>query len=523
MSSCEVNGQVYDNTNDLRSAFEALPVIKADLPEGDHAYWIPDEPRQKGEWRLPANGGDLQSSDEILCHPTRNFEYSQLEGRAFSPDEGFHPSMLTPVPGSQSFNAYLNIIPTPVFMHPKVSEIFEQQATVLFNNCYPVENSLARREYDVPMLIARFDDVPDQTGTVQICELDDVPSLWSISQEYNPIVESHIIALEDQMGLPIHTAELFEVEQADLAGLQSFYTPPGETESYHVPTDVFEADGQHYRRAHHQYYHTEDWWRGSLGGKDYVGPYLKDLDEVALIVRARRHARNFKKCMDKFGPRSITMAWERDSRRPLAKAGLGVLAANLEVALEFSEEYLVEKAHADDRVVIKADGARTECTAIHTIKGTKRPGESSSSSIRRKFEKGGYQGSEPVLLQPFKLPPTLAEVGIRFLDSDQVNIKKQPHQNVSTPGETVVPGQEGRFNMIFRNFVVYLPTERRVKHIGGLWQATDGLIVHGGSHSVAGPLYVDGLMGHPDVPRYSSLNEAEFLVKRYSHIRQSAS
>jgi hypothetical protein len=79
----------------------------------------------------------------------------------------------------------------------------------------------------------------------------------------------------------------------------------------------------------------------------------------------------------------------------------------------------------------------------------------------------------------------------------------------------VLPGLEHKFALLFRSFVVYLPEERRLVHVGGMWQATAGRIVHGGAHSVCGPLYVDGLNAHPQSQSTQIIKDAELMLAQF--------
>ena len=104
--------------------------------------------------------------------------------------------------------------------------------------------------------------------------------------------------------------------------------------------------------------------------------------------------------------------------------------------------------------------------------------------------------------------------------SARIAIAGEPSSNHigPNPGERILAGMEDKFFLRFRSFVVYLPEEGCVRHIGGMWQATDGRIVHGGAHSIGGPLYADGLLGHPNAPRSRSLEQAELMLRQYSGV-----
>lgn len=502
----------------LMSDLAALRTTRVALPDGESAYWA--LPRVAHEWRLP--GQRPGTSDRMVLLPMRDWE---------------------------SLNGYLAIVPQPIVLHRQVADLLETEAIRLMEH-YPIEDSLARREHGVPMMIGRFDVVVDAQGDVQICELDDVCSLWPSLPHINPIATTYIHALEDQLGLPIYTAELFQYRDGEYAASPRVRREFASVLCRDDNGDIFvgyipraaafefaisDANGMHWRPSRRPddrsvmqyerslvrpYLHNEDNWRGDITNAWLLDRLERGLDDVALSVRAHRDMPGFQAHLDRFGPRSITMAWERDSKWPLVPANLGALASDLDVALDAARLWQTE--NPDDLIVLKTlYGARTEGTAIVCSRGSKPKGTSSASQVRRKFE--GRENS-PIVLQRFKEPDTLATAGITFAgsendtldptaDGDRKVIRSVEHIGNSNPGKCVVAGLEGHFSMIFRTFVVYLPGERRLVHAGGMWQATDGRMVHGGSHSVAGPLYVDGLMGHPGASRSDDLDHAEEMIR----------
>jgi hypothetical protein len=141
-------------------------------------------------WRLPVKETATYHNGELLMLPVRDEYYTS--------------------------NAYLAVIPQPIIMHKKIAEALEEYAVRLFED-FPEENSLAHREHGVPMLIGRFDAIVDKHGNIQICELDDVCSLWPALPKINPIAESYLRELENQLGLPIYTAELFQYADGPFA------------------------------------------------------------------------------------------------------------------------------------------------------------------------------------------------------------------------------------------------------------------------------------------------------------------
>ena len=164
-----------------------------------------------------------------------------------------------------------------------------------------------------------------------------------------------------------------------------------------------------------------------------------------------------------------------------------MLAANTRVAVEFAERW--ESEHPGELLVFKALYARTGHTAIVSNKGTKPKGVSSFKQVRQKF---GVAAKGPIIIQPYKEPDTLVKAGVRFIGTteenlygaayaDQKFIRSVKHIGSANPAERVKAGMESNFLMLFRSFVVYLPKEKRLVHIGGIWQATDGRIIHGGS------------------------------------------
>ncbi len=517
---------VRDNPADLARDFAQLKTVQARLPLGEAAYWT--LPRVKNEWRLTRDTYDVSRSDELQLLPMRA--------------EWYQP------------NAYMAVVPQPIIMHRRVAALLEDYALRLFAH-YPEENSLARREYGVPMLIGRYDVIVDQRGNVQICELDDVCSLWPALPQMNPIAASYLHALERQMGKPIYTAELFQYADGPAVASPrvrqsfariSFWADDGTEHMAYIPRStslelaILEQDGMHWREsqkptdrdvAYYEdhlrpfYAHNEDHWHGDIHEAWLLGSKRFKLDEVALSVRAYRDMPGFRAHMDRYGPRSITMAWDRDSKWPLVPERLAVAASNLTTAVQFGRAW--EAEHPGQLLVFKTlYSARTDHTAIYSSRGTKLKGVSSLNQIERKF---GPAADEPIIIQPYKEPDSLAAAGVQFIGAlednrrgrgytDRKAIQTVRHVGSQMPGERVLAGMESHFAMIFRSFVVYLPGEKRLVHIGGMWQATDGRIVHGGSHSVAGPLYTDGLMGCGDIKRTGALDAAEAMLRQRSRL-----
>ena len=504
----------------LQKAFESLKTVRVALPKGVSAYRT--LPRTVSEWRLPADNADSRLSNELVMLPVRDEYYTQ--------------------------NAYLAVIPQPIIMQRKVAKVLENYAWRMFQH-FPVENSLARREFDVPMLIGRFDVIVDRQGNIQICELDDVCSLWPALPKINPIAETYLRELENQINLPIYTAELFQYADgpqpvSPLVRKQyariSLIEDDGTERVAYIPRSSSlelavlqqnglewrmgrgpnERDTEYYERLlRRAYLHNEDHWRGDISEAWLMRREQFSLDDVALSVRAFRDMPGFKEHLDRYGSRSITMAWERDSKWSLVAENLGVMAANLDTAVAFGKQW--QATHPKDLLVFKTlYSARTDRTAIFSAKGTKLKGVSSAQQIARKFKDAA---NGPIVIQPYKEPDSLATAGVRFIGSIDENLENEgytdrnllrsvDHIGSPNPGERVIAGMEKHFAMIFRSFVVYLPKEKRLVHVGGMWQATDGRIVHGGAHSVAGPLYIDGLNGHPNVDRHRSLEMAEAML-----------
>jgi hypothetical protein len=500
----------------LRLDFEDIESLSVDLLKNEQAYWT--VPRQENAWRLPRDTNDSSHSKLLLTLPVR--------------DDNF------------VYNAHIAVIPQPIVMHRKVAALLEERALRMFEH-FPEENTLARREHGVPMLIGRFDVIVDKQGNIQICELDDVCSLWPAMTHINPIVESYLRAFEAQLGMPIYTAELFQYADwpldvsprvrkkychvwhfEDNGKLVETFIP----RSSRFPMATRSAQGISRRWSKHEndrtaayyekllqkyYLHNEDHWRGDINDAWLLKDESLTLNEVALSVRAFRDAKGFQQHIDRYGSRSISMAWHRDSKMPLVEEKLGALAANLDVAVEFARQW---QADFPDRLVVFKTlyGARTEGTAIFSSRGTKSRGVSSAAQIRRKF---GSAADSPIVVQPYKEPDSLHTAGIQFIGgeeggvkSDRTIIRSVQHLDGREPGARVVAGQEQHFPLLFRSFVIYLPGEKRLVHAGGLWQATDGKIVHGGAHSVAGPLYVEGLGPHPQIPTSAALKAAETML-----------
>jgi hypothetical protein len=517
------SSKIRSNTQALLEDFNTLKTVSADLPHNEKAYRT--LPRSEKSWRLPGGEKNKQRNFELLMLPVRDEYYTH--------------------------NAYLAVVPQPIVLHRQVAKLLEDYARSMFAH-FPAENTLARREYGVPMLIGRFDVIVDKAGNIQICELDDVCSLWPALPKINPIAESYLKELEIQLGRPIYTAELFQYADGpapvsplvrkefarvairdDLGVEHTAYIP----RNVQFPLAIFSEQGLSWRlsqsntdhdAAYYEdmlkrtYLHNEDHWHGDINDAWFLDGKILKLDDVALSIRAFRDMPGFKEHLDRFGPRSITMAWERDSKWSLVAENLAVMAANLDVAVAFGKIW--EAGHPGELLVFKTlYSARTDHTAIFSAKGTKLKGMSSASQIRKKF---GDASNGPIVIQPYKEPDSLETAGISFIGTEAENFDKKSytdrkiicnfnHIGSDSPGERVIAGMENHFSMIFRSFVVYLPKEKRLVHIGGMWQATDGRIVHGGAHSVAGPLYIDGLMRHPNSKDSIALGSAEAMIKSH--------
>jgi hypothetical protein len=334
------NVATRDNPEDLWRDFERLKHIRVDLASGEQAYWT--LPRAENVWHLPRDTNDPSHSNELLMLPMRANWYKP--------------------------NAYLAVVPQPILMHRQVANVLEEHALKLFQH-YATEDSLARREYGVPMLIARFDVVVDKRGDIQICELDDVCSLWPALPQLNPIAETYLHALERQIEMPIYTAELFQYSDGpsvasprvrqDFAKI-SICDDAGQEQVAYIPRStalelaIFEQNGLHWRQSQKPtdrkadyyarvlrtfYAHNEDHWHGDIHEQWLLHGERAKLNDISLSVRAYRDMPGFVDHMNRFGPRSITMAWERDSKWPLVPEKLAVLASNLEVANEFGRQW----------------------------------------------------------------------------------------------------------------------------------------------------------------------------------------
>jgi hypothetical protein len=524
------------------------------LPEGEPAYWT--LPRSQTEWRLPGqtplhDGAPVLEYDTPTLIPVR----TQIG-----------------IPETQ-----LVVMPQPYVLHKRVAERIEEEVTEIA--CHmPVERgagagktTLAQARWGVPSMILRVDAIihknrrlvgnVHQIGTLG--EADDVPSLWPVMQDMQPIAESYLIAWEDQIGLPIYTAELYEYggnvgygpvspELRALNLLASIYFGVTELTSQqrsegmrvydtrilqattsvaeleHLYTDAvrYVTEGTRPRPTtmatllklqkeplEWVYQHQEDHWRGDFhNSRNWPGGRQPSLDEVALILRARPGTPGFDEHMAFYGSRSLTLAGERDRREAMAAARLGSCAASAELALEFAEKWLNE--YPDKPLVLKSRGARTEHVAIVTGKGTKREGESSLSQARRKLATriGGS-----VLIQLYDEADSLADGKVTFYGgsddkkSDRSYIQAGTHVG-RDPGKYVVPGREKDFKTVFRGVLLYMPELKRYQLIGGMVAATKGRIVHLGAHSLGYSMYIDGQMGHPGVKPYRSLEYAEKMM-----------
>jgi len=288
-----------DPSADLNYAVQALRKVTASpLAVDERSYWsLPEASApvdSPSHWRSP--GCNIRTANGVVPSTAKQIPM-RVEGYASK--------------GGGVDNAILNFLPEPIITHEVFNRtLLEELHTMLPH--FAKEDSLAQREYGQPMLVCRADVVPDVHGgaDVQICEVDDVASLWATLARINPIAASYIMALEQQMGIPIYSVELFEFD--DNPNMASV-SPPRTKD-----THALRSNTRHY-------FHNDDHWRGNIFcSESWLLGTMPELDEVALIVRARPEAFGFKPFMDAYGPRSITMAWNRDSRKPLIESGLAV-------------------------------------------------------------------------------------------------------------------------------------------------------------------------------------------------------
>lgn len=488
-------------TEELWADFEALRATNTQLPQNEYATWT--IPRSSSEWRLANDDYDCSGEGPLML-PMR-YDIEQFR----DPDLARYVKYRTANPPA---NAYMTVMPQPSVMHEARASDYTGYAKSMLEH-YAHENSLARK-HGMPMLLMRFDSIDDKFGNGQIAELDDVNSLWSRLRIVNPIAASYLDAMESQLGMPIHSVELFDRPHS------------WQSDGVAFSVDVTQQPDEKIKLlTDWSYLHDDDWWRGNIHDintqVDYMTEHCKELDtdEVALIVRARRQNPKFKEFMDTYGERSITMAWERDDKWPLVATGLGILAANVEVALKFAAEH-VQRYPKENLVLKTRHGARTEGVAPTKAVGQREQGVFSPAQIRNKFGRAGA-ADEPVIIQRCKRPPTLAEDNFTFRDGDQAVIRSVRHRSHGRdyePGKRAVPGQENRIKRINRHYVVYLPKEKRLLAIGGWWWASEGLIVHGSSNSFCGPLYIAGLQAHPN-HRTQDTERAEQMLASYDHLR----
>jgi hypothetical protein len=471
---------VYNHPAAIEEAFLALKMPTVGLPPGERALMA--VPRSSDAWRMPRDSYDNSSQDSLLLLP-----------------------MHTPLPdaldyeGSDKRGIYMNVLPSPLILHPSVGPVLESWAERLAA-VHPKEHTLAQDKFGVPMLFGRFDAALDEKGNLGIYELDDVCSLWGWNPEINPLAEIGFMDMEDELLKAGHALYLAELYENVMGG------PEHSTLRWLMDSRLSKLQPLFTQRT---YAHCDRLDRMALPGNSPLPGEVAYDPEAAILFRARRDAALFHRYAGILAAQGVTPMETRDDKTYLANAGLGVLACDLQTALDAGERIIANSEHT--YVVLKTQGARTEGTAILTGRGSKEAGVYKRAQVERKL---GGLAAQPVVLQPFYRPPTMAQVGLQFSGHDAAAIKSVQHRGPDA-GRYTVPGQEDRFKVILRTFVVYSPAQKRFIHVGGQWAASPGLMVHGAANSVAGPAYDAGYLPAPH-KLYKSARAARQLIEDHS-------
>ena len=355
---------VYRHPEAIEEAFLALEAPTVPLDVGERALWA--VPRSADAWRLPCDtAGEGQDLPVLL-------------------------PMHTPLPDAFDYEAsdkrgiYMNVLPNPLILHVKVGRTLESWAQRLFA-ARAEEHTLAQDTFGVPMLFGRFDAALDSEGKLGIYELDDVCSLWGWNSEINPLAETGFMDMEDQLleaGYPLYLIELLE---------NVMDSPEHSTMRWLIDERLSGPQPLFTQRT---YAHCDKLPRMALpGDKPLPGEVAHD-PQAAVLFRARRNGALFRRYAPLLAPQSVTPAETRDDKTYLANAGLGVLACDLQTALDAGERII---AHNEQHpyVVLKLQGARTESTAILTGRGSKEAGVYKRAQVERKL---GKVGAGPVLM-----------------------------------------------------------------------------------------------------------------------------
>ena len=341
---------------------------------------------------------------------------------------------------------FINFHPQNIELSQATADTLEALMRQWFSH-YPIEPTLARTRYNTPMLITRADFTLDPTsGELGLCEFDDVPTALNLLQTVNPVAGSYIQAVAAALDRPLYSAFLPE------AG----YTYP----------------------------HDEGLWLPTANGHDP--------STLAVIPRGRRLAPGFAKFIEVWGPSSIVAGAERDNKGPLVAMKLGVLAANSAVALQAGGNLMAEQP-----VVLKGlRSSRTEAAGVLATGRHKIRGASSVGQLTRKLEAAGIDptANEPIVMQPFHRPPTMAELGLTFDPRDQTTLASfGTHSRHSTESDLAKPGNEAKYHVLCRVYGVVIPG-LGPKIIGGFWLARpNAAIIHGASDSLSGTITIQGL------------------------------
>lgn len=408
-------------------------------------------------------------------------------------------------------NVGYHLFPQQLIVHKNVTEFLQQNAVEHMIHC-PEETTWVQEHLGAAAAIARYDVSIYPDGRVGIGEIDLEASLWGNAQEYNQIVETHVLGFIDRLadkGYEMVSTEMPEIGQGDERKrliIGQVKTPHGRT----VYFDPMSGEGGSETYAYH-YQHND---AGVYGTQiPFVAP--EDLNDTHVAIpRGRRRGTfyyaperrmmGFNEYMKMVEQHSLIPGRLRDCKVPLAAMGMGVLATR-EHAFEAIEEMIDE--NPDARFAVKqAMAARTSDMAIvRRNSGRRRQGEYTLAQAAKRMSRyeGGYD--DLVVVQPAFKHPSMEELGLEFSPTDAADLARYSHVS-SRDVERFVPGQESAHNVLARIFIIYDKTQPEFATvIGGTGVALPGEIVHNTKRAAVFPLFCEGVMAYPNVIPYHSL------------------
>ncbi len=321
-------------------------------------------------------------------------------------------------------------------VHPQEVRISEAAATTIedamadWSAAYPGEPTLAQEEYGVPAVIARADCVISPDGQLHVYEIDDHPVGSGIMQQLIPESAPAFGALKDHIekGRPLVTELMYDERP---------------------------------------YAHDDDLWLPQITA---ATP-----EDYAIIARGRRSSPGFDEFMERHERHSILTGRIRDSKRPLVDMDIATdfqhvdefAAAVAELPEDQRKNYVVKREHS----------SRGETVGV-LLNSKKHRGGETMSRIKGKME------DDNVVVQAFKEPPRMSNIGLTFTDADHafgldmIDRSSREYRD-SERNAIFAPGTEGENYSILRIFGVLDPDSGRHAVVAGMAASRPNVLVHG--------------------------------------------